>query len=64
MKKTSCQVRELRLKTAGGRKLFVILFWIRSKNVKGEISGSQGVLYDVTAQKESAVMTAEAVKAA
>jgi PAS domain S-box-containing protein len=63
LKKTSCQVRELRLKTAGGRKLVVILFSIRSKNVKGEISGSQGVLYDVTAQKELVVTTAEAVKA-
>ena len=63
LKTTSCQVSELRLKTTGGRKLFVILFSIRSKNVKGEISGSQGVLYDVTAQKESDVMTAEAVRA-
>jgi PAS domain S-box-containing protein len=63
LKKTSCQVRELRLKTAGGGRLFVILFSIHSKNVKGEISGIKGVLYDVTSKKESAVTTAEAVKA-
>ena len=63
LKKASCQVSELRLKTAGGRNLFVILFSIRSKNIKGEISVSQGVLYDITNKKELAVMPAEAVKA-
>jgi PAS domain S-box-containing protein len=63
LKRAGVEVRELSLKTAEGRRLFVILFSIRNKNIKGEISGSQGVLYDVTAQKESGVMTAEAVKA-
>jgi PAS domain S-box-containing protein len=63
LKIAGVEVRELSLKTAEGRRLFVILFSIRNKNIKGEISGSQGVLYDVTAQKESGVMSAEAVKA-
>jgi PAS domain S-box-containing protein len=63
LKRASVEVRELTLKTAGGRRLFVILFSIRDKNTKGEVSGIQGVLYDVTAKKELAVMPAEAVKA-
>jgi len=63
LKSASVQVIELTLKTAKGRRLFVIFFSIRNKNTKGEISGSQGVLYDVTAKKGLGVMPAEAVKA-
>jgi len=59
----SVEVRELRLKTAEGRRLFVILFSIRNKNLKGEISGSQGVLYNVSAKKMPGLMHAEAVRA-
>jgi PAS domain S-box-containing protein len=61
--RASVEVRELRLKTAEGRRLFVILFSIRNKNLKGEISGSQGVLYNVSAKKMPGLMHAEAVRA-
>ena len=54
LKSTSMVVKELNLKTTKGRKLFVTLFSTCIKNFKGEICGSQGVLYDVTAQKELA----------
>ena len=47
-------VKELNLKIANGRRLFVTLFSTCIKNFKGEICGCQGVLYDVTAQKELA----------
>jgi PAS domain S-box-containing protein len=47
-------VKELNLKTANGRKMFVTLFSTCIKNFKGEICGCQGVLYDVTAQQELA----------
>jgi PAS domain S-box-containing protein len=50
--RTGIEVKELTLRTAGGRRLFVTLFSTCVKNIKGEISGSQGVLYDVTAEKE------------
>ncbi|TKJ36156.1 MAG: hypothetical protein CEE38_12050 [Planctomycetes bacterium B3_Pla] len=50
--RTGIEVKELTLRTARGRKLFVTLFSTCVKNIKGEISGSQGVLYDVTAEKE------------
>jgi len=54
LRSTSMVVKELNLKTANGRRLFVTLFSTCTKNIKGEISGCQGVLYDVTAQKELA----------
>ncbi len=50
----SVEVQELTLKTTKSKRLFVTLFSTRTKNIRGEISGSQGVLYDVTAQKELA----------
>jgi len=52
LKSTSMVVKELNLKTANGRRLFVTLFSTCTKNFKGEICGCQGVLYDVTAQQE------------
>jgi PAS domain S-box-containing protein len=52
LKSTSMEVKELNLKTANGRRLFVTLFSTCIKNFKGEICGCQGVLYDVTAQQE------------
>jgi PAS domain S-box-containing protein len=54
LKDSSVVVKELNLETANGRTLFVTLFSTRTKNIKGEMSGCQGVLYDVTAQKELA----------
>ena len=54
LKSTSMVVKELNLKTANGRRLFVTLFSTCIKNFKGEICGCQGVLYDVTAQQELA----------
>jgi two-component system sensor kinase FixL len=55
----SVEVNELTLKTAGGKRLFVTLFSSPTKNIKGQINGSQGVLYDVTAQKQLQERTAE-----
>jgi len=59
LNRAGVEVKELTLKTAKGDKLFVTLFSTPNKNIKGEISGSQGVLYDVTAQKELQQRTAE-----
>jgi len=56
LKKTSVEVEELTLRTAGGKKLFVTLFSTRTKNIKGQTNGSQGVLYDITAKKELATL--------
>jgi len=54
LKKASVEVHDLTLRTAKGNKLFITLFSSRTKNIKGQTSGSQGVLYDVTAKKELA----------
>ncbi len=55
-KKVSVEVEELTLRTAKGKKLFVTLFSTRTKNIKGQTNGSQGVLYDITAKKELATL--------
>ena len=56
LKKASVEVEELTLRTAKGKKLFVTLFSTRTKNIKSQTSGSQGVLYDITAKKELATL--------
>jgi PAS domain S-box-containing protein len=56
LQRASMEVRELTLRSAKGQRLFVTLFSTHTKNIRGEISGSQGVLYDVTAKKELAAL--------
>ena len=56
LKKASVEVEELTLRTAKGKKLFVTLFSTRTKNIKGQTNGSQGVFYDITAKKELATL--------
>jgi PAS domain S-box-containing protein len=52
MDKTRVEINELTLQTASDRRLYVTLFLTCRKDLHGHINGSQGVLYDVTAQKE------------
>ncbi|MCK4293114.1 MAG: PAS domain S-box protein [Planctomycetes bacterium] len=52
LKKGSAEIKELELKTAKGRKKYVTLFSTLTRNAHGEINGSQGILYDITAKKE------------
>ena len=54
LKKASVEVHDLTLRTANGKRLFVTLFSTRTKNIKGQTNGCQGVLYDITAKKELA----------
>ena len=53
LKKSSVEVHDLTLRTTQGNKLFVTLFSTRTKNIKGQTNGSQGVLYDITKQKQA-----------
>ncbi len=46
------KTRELTLKTAQGRRIYVTLFATLAKNVHGDVHGIQGIVYDVTAKKE------------
>jgi PAS domain S-box-containing protein len=59
LNRASVEVKELTLKTVKGKRLYVTLFSTPTKNIKGQINGSQGVLYDVTAQKELQKRTEE-----
>jgi PAS domain S-box-containing protein len=52
LQKPGVQVRELSLQTAQGEKVSAVLFSALTRNTKGEISGSHGVLYDIAAKKE------------
>jgi PAS domain S-box-containing protein len=52
LQKKSIENRELTLRTAKGKQIFVTVFPTYTKNTHGEITGSQGTVYDVTAKKE------------
>ncbi|MBN1125981.1 MAG: CBS domain-containing protein [Sedimentisphaerales bacterium] len=49
-------IKELALRSASGKDLYVTLFAVCMRSVRGEIVGYQGVLYDVTAKKELATL--------
>jgi hypothetical protein len=57
LKRASLRVERLTLKTAKGKRLAVILFSTPTRNVRGEISGSHGVLCDVTAMVDQEAAT-------
>lgn len=52
LRKGDIESKELSLKTFNGRKIYVTVFCSLTKNVHGEINGSQGIVYDVTPNKE------------
>ena len=51
-KKGKNKTQELALKTTKGKKIHVTLFSNVTQNNRGDINGSQGILYDITAKKE------------
>ncbi|UCF14112.1 MAG: CBS domain-containing protein [Phycisphaerales bacterium] len=53
LKGKSLWVEKLTLKTAKGKRLSAILFSSPTRNLRGEISGSHGVLYEVTEKGDS-----------
>ena len=52
LQKRSIESRELTLKSSKGNKIYVTVFPGYTKDVYGEINGSQAVVYDITAKKE------------
>jgi len=52
LKNGGIESRELTLKTSKGEKIYVTVFTTSTKDIYGEINGSQGVVYDITAKKE------------
>jgi PAS domain S-box-containing protein len=54
LKRATAEVAEVTLRSAGGRRVFATLFSARTRDAKGQINGSQGVLHDITTKKELA----------
>jgi len=52
LRNRNTQSRELTLRTARGQKLYVTVFSNFTKDIHGRLSGSQGIVYDITAKKE------------
>ncbi len=52
LKSEKLEIKELTLKTSKGNKIYVTIFNIITRNIYGEINGSQGIIYDITPQKE------------
>ena len=52
LEKRSIESTELTLKTSKGKKIYVTIFPSLIKDAYGEINGSQGIVYDITAKKE------------
>ena len=52
LEKRSIESTELTLKTSKGKKIYVTIFPSFFKDAYGEIDGSQGIVYDITAKKE------------
>jgi PAS domain S-box-containing protein len=47
------EIRELALKTSRGKMIYVNLLSTFTQNIHGQISGTQGILHDITARKRS-----------
>ena len=52
LRKGNVEINDLALKTSNGKPVDITLFSTLTRNVRGEVNGSQGILYDVTEKKE------------
>ncbi len=62
LKNEHIEIHELALKTAKKKRIYVTLYSTFAKNIHGEIRGSQGILFDITARKEAEESAAIAYK--
>jgi signal transduction histidine kinase/CBS domain-containing protein/ActR/RegA family two-component response regulator len=56
LKKERFELKELALKTAKGSNRYVTIFNIQTRDIHGQINGSQGIIYDVTPHKELSIL--------
>lgn len=56
LRRGQVDIRELALRSCGGRKIFVTLFTTFTKNINGQINGTMGLLDDITDKKELVVL--------
>ena len=52
LEKGNVHLSDLTLKTAGGRRVDVTVYSSFTKNIHGQVDGSQGVMQDITAKKD------------
>lgn len=62
LKNEHIEIQELALKTAKQKRIYVTLYSTYARNIHGEIRGSQGILFDITARKEAEESAAIAYK--
>jgi PAS domain S-box-containing protein len=58
--KGDVEIKELALKTSKGNRIYVTLFSTFTKNIYGQIDGTQGILYDITDRKQAEESAAKA----
>lgn len=54
LEKGNIETTELVLQTSKGKRVYVTLFSTPTKNIRGQINGRQGILYDKTERKQAA----------
>jgi PAS domain S-box-containing protein len=54
LEKGNIETAELQLRTCKGNRLWVTIFASITKNIRGQINGRQGILYDITERKRAA----------
>ncbi len=54
LEKGNIETTELVLQTSKGKRVYVTLFSTPTKNIRGQINGRQGILYDNTERKQAA----------
>ncbi|MCP4258904.1 MAG: CBS domain-containing protein [Planctomycetes bacterium] len=62
VKEDCFESRELTLKTSTGKKIYVTVFSTFIKVLHGETIGTQGIVYDITAKKELAILKEQALR--
>ncbi len=60
LKKGNVEIEDLRLKTSKGRDIYVSIFSTFTKNIHGQINGTQGILYDITDRKRAELSVTKA----
>jgi signal transduction histidine kinase len=58
--KGDVEIKELALKTSKGDRIYVTLFSTFTKNIHGQINGTQGILYNITDRKQAEESAAKA----
>jgi PAS domain S-box-containing protein len=56
LKNGHVELKELALKTSKGNRIYATIFFALTKDIHGGTNGSQGIIYDITPQKELLIL--------